>query len=387
MMKDGDVAMEAVTPSSEAGRVTIVGGGVVGCFLAYCLVTAGVPVTLIERERVGAGASGASAGNVQAITGIGGPIEVALGAESVRRWRHYLPAIKEESGIDPYDHEVRYLYAALNEQEVTDLQALMASLQAEGLRTEWIDARAARELEPRLHPGILGGMYHQDVVQMDAQRCVNAMETIVRARGGTLIHGEVTGLRREGARVHAVELRDGSTVPCDRALVLALGGWTGVAVSRWLGVSLPIRPHALQKLHVRPRGAPLGCAVRWSGLNVVTRRDGMVHVGSKHEDTGLSAQPSESGRQWLMERFEAILPGVEVDIIEAAAGLAAFIPDPERIPILGRIAGLDDVYAAVPTTNGFLLSGLMAPALAAYLTSGKADPLMHHMRPERPIPA
>lgn len=369
--------------NDAVSSVTIVGGGVVGCFLAYCLVTAGMPVTVVERERVGAGASGASAGNVQAITGLGSPLEVTLGVESVRRWRHYLPDIKEESGIDPQDHEVRYLYAALDEREAADLQTLAVTLQAEGLRTGWIEASAARELEPRLHPGILGGMYHQDVVQMNAQRCVDGLETIVRARGGTFVDGEVAGLHRDGHRVQAVVLRDGSTVPCSGALVLALGGWTGVAVADWLGLSLPIEPHALQKLHVRPRTAPLGCAVRWGGLNVVTRRDGVVHVGSVHEDTGLAAQPSETGRQWLMERFGAILPGVEIDIIEAAAGLAAFVPDPERTPILGRLPGLDNVFAAVPTTNGFLLSGLMASALGTYFTSGEEDPLMHHMRPER----
>jgi glycine/D-amino acid oxidase-like deaminating enzyme len=344
-----------------------------------------MPVAVIERERVGAGASGASAGNVQAITALGSPLEVTLGVESLRRWRHDLPAIKEESGIDPQDHEVRYVYAAMDEQEVADLQTLTATLQAEGVRTEWIDARAARELEPRLHPDMLGGMYHQDVVQMDAQRCVNALETIVRARGGVFIEGEVAGLRRDGNRVQAVELRDGTTVPCHRTLVLALGGWTGVAVSRWLDVSLPIQPYALQKLHVRPRGAPLGCAVRWGGLNVVTRRDGLVHVGSVHEDHGLDARPSESGRAWLMARFAAILPGVEVDIVEATAGLASFLPDPERTPMLGRLPGLDDVYVAVPTTNGFLLSSLMASTLAAYLTSGAEAPWMHQMRPDRPM--
>jgi glycine oxidase len=41
--------------------VTVVGGGVVGCFIAYHLALEGVAVTLVEREHVGAGASGASA--------------------------------------------------------------------------------------------------------------------------------------------------------------------------------------------------------------------------------------------------------------------------------------------------------------------------------------
>jgi glycine oxidase len=45
--------------------VTAVGGGVVGCFIAYRLALEGGAVTVLEREHVGAGASGALADNVQ----------------------------------------------------------------------------------------------------------------------------------------------------------------------------------------------------------------------------------------------------------------------------------------------------------------------------------
>ncbi len=72
--------------------VTIVGGGVVGCFLAYRLALEGVPVTLIERQHVGAGASGASAGNVQP-----GDVETALAAESLGLFRRFVPRIKRKA--------------------------------------------------------------------------------------------------------------------------------------------------------------------------------------------------------------------------------------------------------------------------------------------------
>ena len=88
--------------------VTIIGGGVIGCFLAYRLALEGVPVTVIERHAVGAGATGASAGNVQ--PGVMGGIVDAqgvlgtLGAQSLQLHRAFLPAIKESSGLDPLDH-------------------------------------------------------------------------------------------------------------------------------------------------------------------------------------------------------------------------------------------------------------------------------------------
>ena len=42
--------------------VIIVGGGVVGCSLAYYLAGAGCPVSLLERGQIASGASGAAAG-------------------------------------------------------------------------------------------------------------------------------------------------------------------------------------------------------------------------------------------------------------------------------------------------------------------------------------
>ena len=90
-------------------RVTIVGGGVIGCCLAYRLALEGVPVTVLERQHIGSGATGASAGNVQ--PGVMGGIVDAqgvlgiLGAQSLQLHRTFLPAIKEDSGLDPLDHE------------------------------------------------------------------------------------------------------------------------------------------------------------------------------------------------------------------------------------------------------------------------------------------
>ena len=49
----------------DVRSVTIIGGGVIGCFLAYRLALAGVPVPILARHAVGAGATGVSAGNVQ----------------------------------------------------------------------------------------------------------------------------------------------------------------------------------------------------------------------------------------------------------------------------------------------------------------------------------
>jgi len=366
----------------DVRRVTIVGGGVIGCFLAYRLALEGVPVTVLERQHVGSGATGASAGNVQ--PGVMGGIVDAqgilgtLGAQSLRLHRAFLPAIKEDSGLDPLDHEVQYFYAAMDEHEVAETRQFTTALQEQSLRAEWIDGSAARALESRLAPNILGGALHQDCFQMDAYRFVSALSQAAQRRGAGVQQGEVVGLQRTGERVTGVVLKDGTLIESE-TLVLTMGAWTGVALAQWLGLSVPIGPYPLQKLHVRPAGPLPRCAVRWGDVNMVARRDGMVHVGSKHDPTGFEARPTDEGRHWMLERFQTVFPSLPAEVVEARAGLGAATPD--RTPIVGPVPGCAGLYVAVPSTNGFLLSAVMADILTALLVRGEQHPLLSRLLP------
>lgn len=44
----------------DQSEITVLGGGVIGCFIAYYLSKAGKDVVLVEKGDVGAGASGAN---------------------------------------------------------------------------------------------------------------------------------------------------------------------------------------------------------------------------------------------------------------------------------------------------------------------------------------
>src|SRR5215469_12995038 len=55
--------------SSIRRRVAVVGGGIVGCAIAYRLTRAGFGVILLERDAIAAHASGRNAGNVNPLHG------------------------------------------------------------------------------------------------------------------------------------------------------------------------------------------------------------------------------------------------------------------------------------------------------------------------------
>lgn len=362
-------------------QITIVGGGVVGCFLAYRLSLEGIGITLVEKEAPGAGASGASAGNAQPVTGENPTFEAKLGRESLALYRKHLAAIKAESGIDFKEQNTRYLYAATNQGEESSVRDLVAQMSSAGLKVEWVDAKSARELDPRLSPEIIGGMLHQDCIQMDPQLFVDALASVIKMKGAKLVFGEAQGLESSGGRVTGIRLGDGSVLATDN-VIIATGPWSEAVMKSWFGISLPIKPYGLQKLHLKTSGPPLGCAVRWNGVNIVQRRDGFIHAGSKRDPKAFEATPDSESRDWLLERVRSIMPGLEMEVAQARAGCAALTPN--RVPFLGPIPGMDGAYMAVPSTDGFLLAPVVAEMLTEFILNGKQHPMMGQMLPARP---
>src|SRR4051812_24138292 len=66
-------------------EVVVIGGGLTGCSTAYALSQAGVPVILLEGERIGAGSTAASNGLVRA--GFDASFQAASGAHGLRTAR------------------------------------------------------------------------------------------------------------------------------------------------------------------------------------------------------------------------------------------------------------------------------------------------------------
>ncbi|MDA0263827.1 MAG: FAD-dependent oxidoreductase [Chloroflexi bacterium] len=365
----------AVPQSNIQSTVVVVGGGVVGCFTAYRLASMGAAVTLLEMGGPGSGATGNSAGNVQPASGDDDAYRIALGAESLALWRKHLPQIKEWGGVDYQEQDVRYLYAATNDPEEIDVRRILDDLRSAGLKAEWVDGETAREIEPRLSPSITGGTLHQDCIQMEPKLFMTALSRAASAAGANVVGGtQVVGLDIAAGQAKGVILQDGTTLECS-SVILATGAWTSKLMSDWLGLELPVEPYGLQKLHLNlGTPPPLHCAVRWDGVNIVSRKDGLVHAGSSFDPAGFDTKPSLQAQEWLLERVAAIMPGLEPSGVENIAAFAASTPD--RIPLVGPAPGVDGVFLNVPSTDGFLMSAALAEMTTQLLMNGERHPLM-----------
>ena len=146
---------------AQTSDVVIVGGGAAGCSVAYYLAQAGIKATVIEREGVASQASGFSAGGLNPLQGtcIPGPLG-PLAIESYRMHTKLWDLLGEETGIDYDGRVISLIKVAFDEAELQELRETVDLFApVEGFEARWLDSREVFDLEPRVAPNAIQGVY------------------------------------------------------------------------------------------------------------------------------------------------------------------------------------------------------------------------------------
>jgi glycine/D-amino acid oxidase-like deaminating enzyme len=214
--------------SPQRTDVLIIGGGVIGCSIAYFLSTQDVEVMVLEREEIAAEASSAAFGMISPLAGLGGPAFLTdLMLESWSLFAALIPALEAVSEVDIEYRQIGSLHVALEADEIEPLHKLLQAGQARDIEMQWLTGDEARKLAPQLSPQVLSAVYAPAVGSIQADAMTRAYAGA--ALGGTLLRAD-TGHRHHGSR----STRDGcahrvgrdhtlqSPGHCSRRLVCAL---------------------------------------------------------------------------------------------------------------------------------------------------------------------
>ena len=357
-----------------ATRIVIVGGGLMGLSTAFHLRRAdpGTRVTVLERARVGAAASGASAAGVRAMGR--DPAERALALASLARW----PGLERELEAPTRYRRSGGLRLALDEATWRAVGPWVADQRAAGVPVEVVDEREARALAPGIAPGCLGGVHAPNDGQAEAVPATEAFAAAARRLGARVEEGVgVRALAVEGGRVVGVERSDGAREACD-VVIVAAGAWSATLLGG-IGVTLPIETRPLQMLLTAP-GAPalrpvLGAFDRRLSLKQLDDGAYLIgggwparvtdHAGNRYEMLDESVRAS-------LETASAVFPPVaECALARSWAGLEAFTPD--DLPILGPVPGISGLLVAAGFSgHGFALSPMIGDILARLATGQDA---------------
>lgn len=347
-----------MTNSSE---VLIVGGGIIGCSIAYHLSKEGAKVTIIERESVGSQASGAATGLLVALASVEtpGPF-LELTEESCRRHKEIIPEVEELSGIDSQYGDFSWLELAFTEGEEQDLKRDLGwKLETPGV--SWFTDEDIRKMEPRTTPKARSGLYVSGQAQVDAYRLTLAFAGAAEALGTTIRYGDVTGIKTRSGRVTGLETSLGEI--SSNKIVFAMGSWSK-GMEDWIGIPVPVEPLKGQSMHLEVSGPAIPCMIHHMSSYVAPKLGGVVVAGTYDGFMGYDLTIHEKGKASILASVEEVCPGVmDSRVVNHITGLRPSTLD--LLPILGEIPGLEGGYIA----TGHRRLGITLSAITGELIS------------------
>ena len=360
----------------------VVGGGVIGCAVAYFLAREGVRVTLLERDELGRRASGAAAGMLLPFGEAedDGPFR-HWGLKSLALFPELVRELLDRSGVNSEFAASGALQPAFDESSAARLRA-RAQREAEH-DVEWLDAANARVAEPQLAEPLHGALWSPHEAHLRPPLLVRAYAAGAASLGARVEAGvSAIGLLRRGDRVVGVATEGG-----DRhagCVVLCMGAWSPICAS-WLDAAweLPIEPVRGQILSLDAPQPPLSAIIVGPSAYLVPKADGSVVVGATEERVGFDCRVTAEGMAELLTAAPRLVPALARCTFRTAwAGLRPATPD--RLPVIGPLPGIEGLLLATGHyRNGVLLSPITGRLVAEYVLGKETGDDARVFLPER----
>jgi glycine oxidase len=339
-------------------KAIVMGGGIIGCSVAWRLAAEGIVTTVLERGRVGQEASWAAAGMIAPQAEAEGPgpfFDFCMKARDT--FDGIVDRLVREGGVDPEYDRAGILYVALDTDERVQLERRARWQRSVGAPLEELGGAEARRVEPMLSPEAVYAIHMPTNRRTDNRKLTQAYAAAARKAGAEFVEGaRVEALATRGERAVGVLMDDGSTLEAD-VVVNAAGAWAGEI--RGLEADR-VKLHPVRGQIVCFEVAPetIGPALFSLRGYVVPRRDGRLLAGSTMEEAGYDKSVTLAGLDKIARGAAAIVPTLGAATFrEAWAGLRPATRD--LLPVLGFSPSVSNVlWAAGHFRSGILLSAI-----------------------------
>lgn len=353
-------------------EVIIVGGGIIGCSIAYHLASKGVRrVLVLERNEIGSGSTSRSAAGVrqQFSTELG----VRMMMESVRMFLRF----KDEVGVDPVFRQVGYLFLASSHEHLNVFRRnveLQRSLSLDVYLLE--DAESVRSILPQLNvEDVVGGTYCPSDGFVGPNEVCRGYASAARRLGVDIWeHSPVTSIAVGDDSVKVRAGGEGRELEAG-LLIVAAGAWSG-QVGSMAGVELPIVP---SKRYIFMTGPFSGLSdtmpmVMDVGQGIYMRKETgcvLIGLGDMGDTQGFDIRLDWSKAGVAVERAVHRVPGLaSATLARGWAGL--FEQTPDHNPIIGRMPGMDRLYVCAGFSgHGVMHSPIVGRLVAEDIVDGK----------------
>ncbi len=366
----------------------MIGGGIVGTATAVHLALAGRSVRLIEREAIGAGASGRNSGVVQQPFD---PVYAALHLETLERYREL--ALRTDGAFRLPERPAGLLDVTADADHARALAQALAATHPQ-LQPTFLDAAEVQRLEPALAPDIAACRLEIGYPVTPAA-ATEAYATLARQLGVTVSIGRGARPWLVAGRAHGVVLDDGTRL-AGQEVVVAAGPWSPAVIDP-TGAWRPIRSlwgvvvtvqledpptHVLEEAEVDIEPGP-DTAEPGHAFSLMTA-EGRSSLGS----TFLEAEPDTADVvPSIVERGRRFVPAIGTARLGAHRRCARPLSRDGR-PLLGRVPEVEGLWIAAGHGPWGISTGPASGRLMADLIAGRLAAPPAELDPARfgPVP-
>jgi len=405
------------TGAGASGRsrheVVVIGGGLVGLSCAWFLAEAGVEVAVLERGRVGGGASRGNAGLVcpaladplpapglvrhglagllrpdsplyvdpRALPRLAGFLARFARRATPRAYAAGVTALGQLGRIafEAYDelaaagalgerHDDGYLFACATRESARAAHAGLVRMADQGYAAPpgpLLEEDELRRLEPALSAAARAGFVQPGERWLDPSGFVDALAARLRERGVPIVEqAEVTGLRDDG---RSVSIRTGAGPLEAGQVVIASGVWSD-RLCRMLGVRLGLVPGKGYSFSVEPAVMPARAIYLADAHVVATPLAGRLRLAGTLEFDGSVDRFNERRVGAIASAASRYLAGIDWQR-RSAEWVGPRPMTPDGLPMIGRLPGRPRVLvAAGHNMLGLTLAPSTGRVIAALVT-------------------
>jgi glycine cleavage system aminomethyltransferase T/glycine/D-amino acid oxidase-like deaminating enzyme len=360
-------------------RVVIIGGGIIGCSVAYHLTKLGLKdVLLLERKKLTGGTTWHAAGLVRGM----------LYSSNLTKLANYTlklyEGLEKETGQATGLKQNGSLSVANNEERWEEIKRGASSARAFGVEAHFLSPKEAGEKWPMLNiDDLVGAAFFPRDGQTNPADTTMALAKGARMGGATIIEDcKVTGIHTKNGKVAGVSTEQGDVTA---EFVVNCGGMWGREIGLMAGVSVPLQAAEHFYIVTEPMDLPSNTPVmRDMDACAYFKEDaGKLLIGAFEPNAkpwGMNGIPEDFCFDELPEDLEHFAPVLEAAIHRvpklAETGIRKFFNGPESFSpdqryLLGEAPNLRNFFVAAGFNSiGIQSAGGVGMVLAHWIVEG-----------------
>ena len=383
----------------STARVVIVGGGIMGCGLAYHLAHEGwgAGTVLLEKAELTSGSTWHAAGQITHSTssfGLGRIVDYNIGL--------YSGTLEAETGQAVTWHGCGSFRLAYDDDEMDWLRHTLSVGRALGFNIDLVGTAQIAELHPFYNlDGVRGALHTPDDGHVDPSNVTMALAAGARTGGVRVFrHCRATNITQQPSGEWRVDTEKGA-ITCEH--VVNAGGTYARQMGEWSGLQLPMTSmtHHYFVTDPVPEFADLDYELPVirddklvSGYIRMEQKRGLIGVYEKENPNTVWEDycPWEAENELFEADYDRIMPWLENALermpILAELGISrdvhgAISHPPDGNPMVGPAPGVRNYWCCCGTQIGIGWGPGLTRELARWMVHGSADISMREYDPRR----